>query len=84
MYVAGSVKIWLIVWQGVKAKAHYVKDTANEVCVPKHNLIVMDMRFNTTKRWCKKFEPRVCVWKLKDEKSKSMVRDKVGRSVEIL
>jgi len=39
------------------------------------------MWFNTTKRWCKKFEPRVCVWKLKEEKTceeyQGMVRDKV-------
>jgi len=28
----------------------------------------MDMRFNTTKRWHKKFEPRVHVWKLEEEK----------------
>jgi len=39
------------------------------------------MRFNTTKRGCKKLEPRVHVWKLKEEKIceeyKCMVRDKV-------
>jgi len=32
-------------------------------------LLVMDMRFNRTKRWRKKFEPRVRVWKLKEEKT---------------
>jgi len=41
----------------------------------------MDMRFNTAKRRHKKFEPRVRVWKLKEEQTckeyKSMVRDKV-------
>ena len=41
----------------------------------------MDMRFNTRKRWHKKFEPRVPVWKLKEEKTceeyQSMVKDKV-------
>jgi len=31
--------------------------------------IVMDMRFNTTKRWHKKSEPRVHVWKVKEEKT---------------
>jgi len=40
----------------------------------------MDMQFNTTKRWHKNFEPRVRVWKLKEEQTceeyKSMVRDK--------
>jgi len=41
----------------------------------------MDMWFNTTKRWRKKFESRVRVWKLKYEKTceeyQSMVKDKV-------
>ena len=41
----------------------------------------MNMRFNTTKRRHKKFEPRVHVSKLKQERTceeyKSMVRDKV-------
>jgi len=46
-----------------------LSETANEERVPKHKLLVMDMRFNTTKRWHKKFEPRVCVWKLKEEKT---------------
>jgi len=32
--------------------------------VPKHKLLVMDMRFNTRKRRHKKFEPRICAWKL--------------------
>ena len=49
--------------------------------MPKHKLLVMDMRFNTTKRRHKKFESRVRVWKLKEEQAceeyKSMVRDKV-------
>ena len=40
----------------------------------------MDMRFNTTKRRHKNFEPRVRVWKLKEEQTceeyKSMVSDK--------
>jgi len=39
------------------------------------------MRFNTTKRRHKKFEPRVCAWKLKEEQTceehKSMLTDKV-------
>ena len=41
----------------------------------------MDMWFNTTKRRHEKFEPRVHVWKLKEELTteeyKSMVIDKV-------
>jgi len=39
------------------------------------------MRFNTRKRRHKKFEPTVCVWKLKEDRTceeyNSMVRDKV-------
>jgi len=70
-YAAGSVKStvdYIIVWQEDKAKVHNVKVIPNEECVPKHKLLVMDMRFNTTKRWRKKFEPRVHVWKLKEKK----------------
>ena len=41
----------------------------------------MDVQFNRTKRWRKKFEPRVHVRKLKEEKTceeyQSLVRDKV-------
>jgi len=37
-----------------------------------------------TKRWCKKFEPRVHVWKLKEENTceedQSMVKDKVAQA----
>jgi len=61
---------YIIVRQEDKAKVCNVKVIPNEECVPKHKLLVMDMRFNTTKRWCrrKKFEPRMHVWKLKEEK----------------
>jgi len=55
--------------QGDKVKVHIVKVIPNEECVPKHKLLVMDMRFSTTKRRHKKFEPRVCVWKLKEEQT---------------
>jgi len=58
-----------------------IKVIPNEECVPKHKLLVMDMRFNITKRWCKKFEPTVRVWKLSEKKTceeyQSMVRYKV-------
>jgi len=54
---------------GDKATVHNVKVIPNEERVPKHKLLVMDMQFNTTKRWRKKFEPRVCVWQLKEEKT---------------
>jgi len=46
-----------------------VKVIPNEECVLKHNLTVMDMQFNITKRWHKKIEPRVHVWKLNEEKT---------------
>jgi len=48
--------------------------------VPKHKLLVMDMWFKATKSWCRKFEPKVRVWKLKEEKTREyrcIVRDKV-------
>jgi len=41
----------------------------------------MDMHFITTKMQCMKFEPRVHVWKLKEEKTceeyQSMVKDNI-------
>jgi len=37
--------------------------------VCQNKLLVMDMWFNTTKRWHKKFDPRVHVWKLKEKKT---------------
>ena len=63
-----------------KAKVHDVKVIQNEECIPKHRLSVMDMQFNTTKRWHKKFEPRVRVWKARRkrrEEYQSMIKDKV-------
>jgi len=72
-YAAGRVKstVDYIVRQRQedKAKVCNVKVISNEECVPKHKLLVLDMRFITTKRWHKKFEPRVHVWKLKEEKT---------------
>jgi len=70
-YAAGPVKItvdYIIVHQEDKAKVRNVKIIPNEECVPRHKLLVMDMWFNTTRRWHKKFEQRVHVWKLKEEK----------------
>ena len=52
------------------------------VCVPKHKLLVMDMWFKTTKRRRRKFEPRVRVWKLKEEKTCEEYRCMVGDKVE--
>ena len=64
-----------------KSKVRNVKVISSEECVPKHKLLVMDMQFKATKSWRKKFEPRMCVWKLKEEKTheeyRCIVRDKV-------
>jgi len=78
-YVSGPVKS--TVRQEDKAKVRNVKVISSEECVPKHKLLVMDMWFKATKSRRRKFEPRVCVWKLKEEKTceeyACMVRDKV-------
>jgi len=62
-------------------KVRNVKVIPNEECVRNHKLLIMDMRFNTTKSRHKKLEPRVRLWKIKEEQTceehKSMVRDKV-------
>jgi len=71
-YAAGSVKStvdYIIVRQEDKAKVRNVKVIPNEEYVPKHKLLVLDMQFSTRKRRRKKFEPRVRVWKLKEEKN---------------
>jgi len=39
----------------------------------------MDMWFKATKSWHRKFEPRVRVWKLKEEKTCEEYRRIVGR-----
>jgi len=46
-----------MVRQGDKVKVRNVKVIPHEQCVPKYKLLVMDMRFNTTKRQHKKLEP---------------------------
>ena len=86
-YAAGPVKStvdYIIVQQEDKAKVRNVKVIPNEECVPKHKLLVMDMWFSTRKRRRKKFQPRVRVWKLKEEKTcgeyQSMVKDKVAEA----
>jgi len=71
-YAAGLVRStvdYIIVRQEDKAKVRNVRVIPNEKCVPKHKLLVMDMHFSTRKRRHKKFEPRVRVWKLKEEKT---------------
>jgi len=71
-YVAGLVKSTvdcIMVRQEDKAKVRNVKVISSQECVPKHKLLVMDMWFNATKSWRRKFEPRVRVLKLKQEKT---------------
>ena len=51
-YAAGPVKStvdYTIVRQEDKAKVRNVKVIPNEECIPKHKLLVTDMRFNTAK-----------------------------------
>ena len=70
-YAAGPVKStvdYIIVRQEDKAKVRNIKVIPKKT-VPKHKLLVMDKRFNTTKRWHKKFEPKVHVWKLEEEET---------------
>jgi len=83
-YVADSAKStvdYIMVRQGDRVKVGNVKVIPNEECVPKHKLLLINMWFNKTKRQHKKFQPRVRVWKLKEEQTceehKSMVRDKL-------
>jgi len=71
-YVAGPVKStvdYIMVWQEDKAKDCNIKVISSEECVPKRKLLVMDMWFKATKSWHRKFEPRVLVLKLKEEKT---------------
>jgi len=58
----------MIVQQEDKAKFCNVKVIPNEECVPKHQLLVIDMQFSTRKRWHKKFEPRAHACKLKKKR----------------
>jgi len=70
-YAAGPVKStvdYIILRQEDKAKVRNIKVIANEQCVPKHKLLVMDMQFSTRKRRRKKFEPRVRVWNSRRKK----------------
>jgi len=45
-------------------------------------LLIMDMWFKATKSWHRKFEPRVRLWKLKEEKTCEEYRCIVGDKVE--
>jgi len=84
-YVAGPVKSTvdnIMVRQEDKAKVCNVKASSTEECVLKHKLLVIDMWFKATKSWHRKFEPRVHVWKLKEEKTCEEYRCIVGDEVE--
>ena len=85
IYVAGPVKSTvdcIMLRQEDKAKVRNVKVISSEECVPKHKLLVMDMWFKATKSWRRKSEPRVRVWKLKEEKTCDEYRCIVGNKVE--
>jgi len=72
-YAAGPVESlvdYIIVQQEDKAKIRKANFTQNEECVPMHKSSVMDMRLNTSKRWRKRFEPRMHIWKLKEKRHK--------------
>ena len=84
-YVADLVKStvdYIMVRQENKAKVRNVKVISSEECVPKHKLLVMDMWFKATKTWHRKSEPRVHVWKLKEEKTCEEYRCIVGYKAE--
>ena len=84
-YVAGLAKStvdYIMVRQEDKAKVRNVKFISSKECVLKHKLLVMDMWFKATKSWRRKFELRVRVWKLKEEKTCEEYRCMVGDKVE--
>jgi len=72
----------MTVRQEDKAKVRNVKVITSEECVPKHKLLVVDIWFKATKRRRRKLEPRVRVWKLKEEKTCEEYRCMVGDKVE--
>ena len=65
----GISEVVLLAMMGHMAVSDNIKVISSEECVPKHKLLVMDMWFKATKTWHRKFEPRVHVWKLKEEKT---------------
>ena len=73
---------YIMVRQEDKAKIRNVKVITSEECVPKHKLLVMDMRLKATKRRRRKFKPRVRVWKFKEEKICEEFGCMVGDKVE--
>ena len=84
-YLAGPVKStvdYIMVRQEDKTNIRNVKVITSEECVPKHKLLVMDMRFKATKRRRRKYEPRVRVLKFKEEKTCEDYRCRVGGKVK--
>jgi len=67
LFMKQESKLVTYVARSVKSTVYHI--TVCTECVPKHKLLVLDMQFKTTKRWHKKLEPRVCLWKLKEEKT---------------
>jgi len=81
-YAVGPVKStvdYIILQQEDKEKVRNVKVILNEECVPKRKLLVMDMQFNITKRWRKKWMYGSSRRKRR-EKYQSMVKDKVAEA----
>jgi len=47
-----------------------VKILPNEICVPKHKLLVMDMKVKDVKKVCRQFEPKLKIWRLQNKQIK--------------
>ena len=59
-----------------------VKVITSEECVPKHKLLVMDVRFRAARGRCGRFGPRVRVWRLGEEGTCGEFGCMVGDKVE--
>jgi len=59
------LKVRLIILLCDRRTKQRFKVIPKEECVTKHKLLAVDMQFNTTRRWCKKFELSMLVWKLR-------------------
>jgi len=47
-----------------------VKILPNEICVPKHKLLVMDMKIKDVKKVSRQFGPKLKIWRLQNEQIK--------------
>ena len=73
----------ITLWFGRRIKPRFVMSRLLQVRnVFQNKLLVMDMWFKATKRRRRKFEPRVRVWKLKEEKTCEEFRCMVGDKLE--